>query len=36
LSSPLLFIEEFEVVVMIEVATEEMHAWVRTEFPDLN
>jgi hypothetical protein len=25
LSSPLLFIEEFEVVIMIEVVTEEMH-----------
>ncbi len=25
MSSPLLFIEEFEVVIMIEVVTEEMH-----------
>jgi hypothetical protein len=25
LGSPLLFIEEFEVVIMIEVVTEEMH-----------
>jgi hypothetical protein len=29
LGSPLLFIEEFEVVIMIEVVTEEMHG--RTE-----
>ena len=34
MSSPLLFIEEFEVVIMIEVVTEEMHGSDRV--PDLS
>jgi len=35
LSSPLLFSEEFEVVIMIEVATEEMHGSDRDSRPEL-
>jgi len=35
LGSPLLFAEEFEVVIMITVVTEEMHGSDRVSWPEL-